>query len=54
MTKYVQLSWVNDQTGYQITGPMTEAHAQSIASELKRRFPLVHETLTIHPCEAPA
>ena len=52
MTALVRLSWVTQNRGYTITDPMPVADAQVVARDLHRKFPLVHETLTIHQCEA--
>lgn len=41
------LSWVTPSKGYQETPPMSFEQAESVAGELKRKFPLVYETLTI-------
>jgi hypothetical protein len=47
----VRLSWVCPVSGYKITEPLSHAQAEAVARELKQKFPLVHETLTIHPCQ---
>lgn len=49
MEQNFRLSWVNPNTGYQITDTLCFAVAMALAEELKRRFPQIHETLTIHP-----